>query len=126
MRCFLCFSTGAPSLLGVFRRTILLSTLLVLWLIPEVARGDAGDLYWDNVGPGSPNGVWDVSSSSWSTNPFGGGQVQWAGGSNAFFSASGLSATGNFTVTLATDVAVGNLTYTGGNLGSTLQIAAGP
>ena len=50
----------------------------------------------------------------------------WVNGSNAVFSATGLNAIGNFTVTLATSVTVGDLTYTGGGLGSTLQIAAAP
>ena len=35
-------------------------------------------------------------------------------------------ATGNYTVTLAANVTVGDLTYTGGNLGSALQIALVP
>ena len=83
--------------------------------------------YWDNNGPGSPNGVWDVTSSFWSQNIVGGAPITpCVNGSNAVFSATGLNATGNFTVTLATNVLVGDLTYTGGGLGSTLQIAASP
>ena len=49
----------------------------------------------------------------------------WASGSNAVFSATGLGATGDFTVTLAEDVVAANLTYTGGILNSTLKLAVG-
>ena len=56
----------------------------------------------------------------------GGGQTIWVNGSDAVFAATSLGATGNYKVTLDASVTVGNLTYQGGNLGSTLQIAAVP
>ena len=104
----------------------LVAVLTGCWFIPQTAdSAPANTLYWDIVG-GSPNGAWNSTSGSWSISPFGGGQIPWVNGSNAVFSAIDLNATGNFTVTLATNVSVGDLTYTGGGLGSILQIAAGP
>ena len=97
---------------------------LGLCLNPRFAAGDGTSQYWD-IPSGGPGGPWNLVSPSWSLNPAGGSQVAWANGSNAVFSASDLNATGNFTVTLAANVTVGDLTYTGGSLGSTLQIAAG-
>ncbi len=122
-------STGIPiRLKQACHQGVLMALLASCWLIPQAAAGDGINiLYWDTVGPGSPNGAWDVASSFWSQNPVGGPpRTLWTNGSNAVFSATGLNATGNFTVTLAANVIVGNLTYTGGGLGSTLQIAAGP
>jgi autotransporter-associated beta strand protein len=109
----------------VLKRLILASLLLSLWLIPQVVRGDGGpNLYWDIPTTG-PSGAWDTASASWSADPAGGGQIAWQNGSNAVFSATGLEATGDFVVSLAANVTVGDLAYTGGNLGSALQIAAG-
>jgi len=110
----------------VFQRVILLSSLLGLASITSPVRAGPANLYWDVPGI-SPNGAWDLTSSFWSQNPVGvPPRTPWSNGSNAVFSATSLNATGNFTVTLAANVMVGNLTYTGGNLGSVLQIAAGP
>ena len=101
----------------VFNRYVLISILLSVWLIPRVARGQ---LYWDLPA----GGLWDTTSANWSASAGCGLPTTWLPGSNAIFSAANL-ATGNFTVTLATNVAVGDLTYATGSLGSTLQIAAG-
>ena len=101
----------------VFNRYVLISILLSVWLIPRVARGQ---LYWDLPA----GGLWDTTSANWSASAGGGSPTAWVPGSTAVFSAANL-ATGNFTVTLATNVAVGDLTYATGSLGSTLQIAAG-
>src|ERR1700730_5816406 len=104
------------------QRVAVISFLLLnFWLIPPSARGQT--LYWDVPG-GTPSGVWDLVSSSWSLNPAGGTQIPWTNTSNAVFSRTKLWAPGKFTVTLAANVIVGDLTYRGGNLGSTLQIAA--
>ena len=109
-------------------RIALVAVLTSCWFIPQTGGGaPVNNLYWDNVGPGSPNGTWDVVSSFWSQNPAGmPPRTPWSNGSNAIFSANELNATGNFAVTLAANVSVGDLTYTGGGLGSILQIAAGP
>jgi autotransporter-associated beta strand protein len=108
---------------------VLLALLSSCWLVPQAAAGDGiTTLYWDRVGFGSPNGAWDVVSPFWSQNPVGvqpPPRIHWSNGSNAVFSASSLNATGTFTVTLAANVIVGNLTYTGGGLGSVLQIDPG-
>ena len=105
------------------RRVVVVSFFLwSFWLIPQSARGQT---YWD-VPSGGPSGVWDLTSSSWSPNMAGGGQTIWVNGSDAVFAATSLGATGNYKVTLDASVTVGNLTYQGGNLGSTLQIAAVP
>ncbi len=62
-----------------------------------------------------------------SSSAGGGSLIPWNNnlGSSAVFSALNLSATGSFAVTLDANVRVGNLTYRGGNPGSTLQIAVG-
>jgi outer membrane autotransporter protein len=113
----------------VFNRAIFVSLLLGVWLIPQVAAGDGGtSFYWD-IPSGGPSGSWNTTSNYWSPNPGGGSRVPWVNnvldGSNAVFSATELGATGDFTVTLATNVVARDLTYTGGNLDSTLQIAVG-
>jgi outer membrane autotransporter protein len=110
----------------IFNRAILISLLLSACLIPQVAAGDGGpNKYWD-IPAGGPSGPWNLVSSNWSANTAGGSQVPWVNnGSNAVFSATGLGATGDFTVTLTTDVTARDLTYRGGNLNSTLQIAGG-
>jgi outer membrane autotransporter protein len=122
-------STGIPiRLKKACNRIVLMALLSSCWLLSQAAAGDGvSTLYWDNVGPGSPNGAWDISSSFWSQDPFGTPpRTSWSNGSNAVFSATSLNATGDFTVTLAANVIVGNLTYTGGGLGTVVQIAAGP
>ena len=96
---------------------------LGLCLSPRSAAGD-GTQYWD-IPTGGPSGPWDLTHPFWSPDVGGGSLTTWLNGSNAIFSATNISATGNFTVTLAANVTVGDLTYTGGSLGSTLQIAAG-
>jgi outer membrane autotransporter protein len=108
----------------VFNQAILISLILTVWFIPQIARGDGTSRYWDIL-TGGPSGPWDLLSSNWSLNAAGGSPAPWANGSDAVLSASGLGATGNFTVTLAANVTAGDLTYTGGNLNSTLQIAVG-
>jgi len=107
----------------VLKRAVLVSFLLSLWLMPQAVRCDGGpSLYWD-IPSGGP---WDNTSANWSQSAAGGAPLTtWSDGSNAVFSATDLGATGNFSVTLATNVTVGDLTYTGGNLGSTLQISTG-
>ena len=107
---------------------VLVSLLFSVWLIPRAARGDGGpNQYWDiPPGPSSPNGLWDLTSPFWSSSATGGGTLTaWQNGSDAVFAASNLEATGNYTVTLAENVIVGDLSYIGGALGSTLQIAGG-
>jgi outer membrane autotransporter protein len=109
--------------LALLSRQLIVVPLLLgsFYLIPQSAKGQ--NLYWDVLG-GDPSGAWNLVSPSWSPNPAGGGQTVWLNTSNAVFSATDLAATGNYTVTLAAKVIVGDLTYQGGNLGSTLQIAA--
>ena len=96
---------------------------LGLCLSPRSAAGD-GTQYWD-IPTGGPSGPWDLTHLFWSPDVGGGSLTTWLNGSNAIFSATNISATGNFTVTLTANVTVGDLTYTRGSLGSTLQIAAG-
>jgi outer membrane autotransporter protein len=109
----------------VFNRAIFVSFLLSAWLIPQVAAGDGGtSLYWDIL-TGGPSGPWDLVRSNWSPNAAGGSPAPWVNGSNAVFSATELLPSGDFTVTLATNVVARDLTYTGGSLDSTLQIAVG-
>jgi hypothetical protein len=107
----------------VLKRVVVVSFLLSLWLIPQAARGQT--LYWDLPGGANPtpSGPWDTTSANWSANSVGGAQTTWNNNSNAVFSASALGATGNYTVTVTENLALRDLTYTGGNLGSTLQIA---
>ncbi len=91
-----------------------------LWsfcLVPPSAHGQI-PLYWDS----GPSGNWN--SIAWSPNSAGGSLTSWISTDNAVFSATNLQATGNYTVTLDADVGVGDLTYRGGDPGSTLQIAA--
>src|ERR1700730_16075841 len=85
---------------------------LGLCLSPRSAAGDGTSRYWD-IPSGGPGGPWNLVSPSWSINPVGGGQVPWTNinginGLDAVFSASDLNATGNFTVTLAANVTVGD------------------
>jgi outer membrane autotransporter protein len=104
---------------------ILLALLLSFWCIPQIAAGDGGpSQYWD-IPAGGPNGPWDLTSPFWSPNPTGTGQTHWVDGSNAVFSASDLVTVGDYTVTLAENLTVRDLTYTGGSFGSTLLIAVG-
>jgi fibronectin-binding autotransporter adhesin len=86
--------------------------------------GPPPGIYWD-IPVGGPSGTWDTTSAFWSASSAGGSQVAWVNGSDAVFSADDLAATGNFTVTLGESLNVGNLTYRGGNAGSTLDIAVG-
>jgi fibronectin-binding autotransporter adhesin len=106
----------------VLKRFVAVSFLLSLWLIAQAARGQT--LYWDLPGGThpNPNGAWNTATANWSPNSVGGSQAPWVNGSNAVFSASGLGATGSYTVTLSNNVTVGDLTYRGGNIGSTLQL----
>jgi outer membrane autotransporter protein len=108
----------------VFDRHILVSLLLSVWLIPQIAAGGVDTLYWD-IPTGGPSGSWDTGTANWSPNVAGGAQTFWASGSSAVFSATGLGATGDFTVTLAEDVVAADLTFTGGILNSTLKLAVG-
>ena len=108
----------------VLKRVVFVSFLLSLWLIPQAVRGQT--LYWDNFF-GGPGGPWDTNQR-WNADPLGfplGSQTQWAQGDSAVFSAPGLGATGSFNVTLSQNVIVANLTYTGGNVGSTLSLLVG-
>jgi fibronectin-binding autotransporter adhesin len=108
------------------QRIFFIFFLLSLWLIPKVAL--AQTLYWDNVFAGSPDGSWDTINPFWNTNSAGvpnGSLSTWVQGSSAVFSASNLGATGSFNVALSQNLTVANLTYTGGNGGSRLFIAAG-
>jgi outer membrane autotransporter protein len=107
---------------------LLSSAWLTLWLFPSAAHGQGSftpGTFWDKT-TGGPGGTWDTSSSFWSPNSAGGSQYHWADGTDAVFSATGLAATGNFTVTQGlTNLDVGNLTYRGGNAGSILAIVVG-
>ena len=109
----------------VLKRIVLLSFLLGLVLVPKAALGDGGtSLFWDIPLIG-PSGPWDSGHAFWSPNAVGGSLTTWVNGSNAVFSAGDIGATGDYTVTLAANVTVGDLTYTGGGFVSTLRIAAG-
>ena len=109
-----------------FCRIVLVSFLLSLGLIPQAAHGQT-TLYWDPPGGTNPtpSGPWNATTSNWSADSNGGSQTTWVDGSSAFFAAGELAATGNYTITLNTNVTVADLTYTVGNVGSTLQIAVG-
>ena len=89
------------------QRIVVISFLLwSFWLIPQSAHGQ---LYWDIPG-GGPSGIWNLTSPFWSPNSAGGSQTNWMT-SDAVFAATGLvGAQGNYTVTLGTNVTVGNLT----------------
>src|ERR1700674_5493875 len=104
---------------------VLFSLLIGFCIFPSAGRGDdAPSLYWD-IPTAGPSGSWNLTSQFWSQNSAGGVPMSaWVNPSDAVFSATNLAATGDFTVTLAAEVTVGDLTYRGGNLGSTLQIAA--
>jgi outer membrane autotransporter protein len=104
----------------ILTRFVLISFLLSCWLIPPAARGQ---MFWDPL-VGGPNGSWDNVTLNWATNSLGGGQTSWLSGSDAVFSASDAAAVNDFTVTFTQNVSVGDLTYTGGNLGSTLLITS--
>jgi outer membrane autotransporter protein len=104
---------------NILPKVLLVSSLLIVF-ISQVALGDPPIEYWASP---LPTGIWHTnswSSSSPAVLPLEG----WADANSAVFSATGAGPTGNFTVTLDSSVVVQNLTYTGGNLGSTLQIAA--
>jgi outer membrane autotransporter protein len=109
-----------------FHRVIPIFLLLSFGLPLQRAQGQ--QLFWDPP-PGLPNpipsGSWDHLTTNWSATPGIGPQTGWVDNSNAVFAASELGPTGDYTVTLAQNVRIGDLTYTGGNLGSTLQIAVG-
>jgi outer membrane autotransporter protein len=106
----------------IANRIVSISVLLSLWFSLQAARALPPDLFWDPTA--GANGPWDNISANWSPNAAGGAQTNWQNGSNAVFSASGLGATGNFAVTLTQNIIVGDLTYTDGNLGGTLQISS--
>src|ERR1700722_11194658 len=82
-----------------------------LWsscLIPQSARGQ--NLYWD-IPTVPPSGTWNAANPFWPTTSAGRPPLSpWADGSNAVFAATGLEATGPYTVTLAAVVTVGDLT----------------
>jgi outer membrane autotransporter protein len=87
----------------------------------QVALGTQDFQVWDNP---SISGTWN--SVSWSNSTAGGPPLfGWTDVNSAMFSATGLAATGNYTVTLASSVIVQDLVYTGGNAGSTLTIGTG-
>jgi outer membrane autotransporter protein len=100
---------------------VLLVSSFVIVFISQVAFALPVVEYWDNP---SPSGAWHTTF--WSPSPTGGSLEGWNDGNSAVFSATDAGATGNFTVTLDSSVVVRDLTYTGGNLGSALQIAAVP
>jgi fibronectin-binding autotransporter adhesin len=81
-------------------------------------------IYWD-IPAGGPSGTWHTTAAFWSASSAGGSPISWVNGSGAVFSADDLAATGNFTVTLGKNLSVGNITYRGGDAGSTLDISAG-
>jgi hypothetical protein len=112
----------------VLKRVFLTSFLLCLWLVPRGLQAQTS-LYWDNTFSFGPSGPWDTTSLVWSPNPGGvtpGLQTNWVQGDSAVFSAIGLpGANQSFNVTLSQNLTVANLTYTGGNGGSRLFIAAG-
>jgi outer membrane autotransporter protein len=101
-------------------RVSLISFFMSCWLIPPAAQGQ---MFWDPQ-VGGPNGSWDNVTLSWATNSLGGGQTSWISGSDAVFSASDAAAVNDFIVTFTQNVSVGDITYTGGNLGSTLLITS--
>jgi outer membrane autotransporter protein len=108
-----------------FHRVIPIFLLLSFGLPLQRAHGQ---LFWDPT-PGAlnpnPSGFWDRLTPNWSATPGMGSPTGWVNTSNAVFAASELGPTGGYTVTLAQSVSIGNLTYTGGTLGSTLQILVG-
>jgi autotransporter-associated beta strand protein len=92
--------------------------------IPQMVHG--GPLppqfqYWDNP---APVGTWHTSF--WSGTVGGGAPLfPWTDGSSAVFSTTNAAQTGNYSVTLDSNVTVANLTYRGGNPGSTFTLAGG-
>jgi outer membrane autotransporter protein len=112
----------------VLKRVLLISFLLCLWLVPRGLQAQTS-LYWDNTFSFPPSGPWDTTSLVWSPIPGGvapGSQTNWVQGDSAVFSASGLPGSEqSFNVALTQNLTVANLTYTGGNGGSQLFIAAG-
>ncbi len=112
----------------VLKRVFLISFFLCLWLVPRGLQAQTS-LYWDNNFSSDPSGPWDTTSPLWSSIPGGvapGSQTNWVQGDSAVFSASGLPGSEqSFNVALTQNLTVANLTYTGGNGGSQLFIAAG-
>src|ERR1700722_7136643 len=110
-----------------FHRVIPIFLLLSFGL--PLQRADGQQLFWDPT-PGvinqNPTGSWDHLTANWSATPSTGPQTGWVDNSDAVFAASTLGPTVSYTVTLAESAGIGNLTYTGGTLGSTLQILADP
>jgi autotransporter-associated beta strand protein len=105
---------------GLIRKRPVLAFSFSIFCLPLMAHGDDHQ-YWANP---APSGTWHTTS--WAFNSDGsGGLFPWTDGQTAVFSATNPGAPGNFTVTLDSSVTVQDLTYTGGNKGSTLQIAAG-
>ena len=101
------------------RSPLVLVFSFLIFGLPQAVRG--ASQYWDNP---APSGVWHTPF--WSAFPAGGAPLLvWTDGNSAVFSATNAGATGDFTVTLDSNVTDQNLTYTGGNSGSTFQIAVG-
>jgi autotransporter-associated beta strand protein len=99
-------------------RPLLLLSSLLGFCLPQIARGLPGIEYWNNP---APSGIWH--STVWSLAADGTlGPQPWQDGGSAIFSATPAAQKGNYTVTLDSNVVVQNLTYTGGNQGSVLQI----
>jgi outer membrane autotransporter protein len=106
------------------RLPVVLVFFLIILGLSQALRGAPLELktqYWDN--PATP-GTWHTTF--WSATPKGTGALsKWSDGNNAVFSADKAEQTGNYSVTLDSNATVTNLTYTGGNTGSTFTLAGG-
>lgn len=103
----------------VLKSFVLVSSFLLLGL-PYLAHGDGvSSQYWDN-----PNIVGSWSTSSWSAFPTGGRPLlPWSNaGNRAVFSASGLMASGSYSINLNAQVVVQDLVYPGSLSGNQLRI----
>jgi outer membrane autotransporter protein len=91
--------------------------------LPQIVPGAPGpqNQFWDNS---ATPGTWHTTF--WSATLGGGLPLSaWIDGNNAVFSATNAAQTGNYSVTLDSNATVANLTYRGGNSGSTFTLAGG-
>jgi len=99
--------------------------------LASVPAGAQSVLYWDGngstagAGP-TPDGIWSTTDNAWTADPTGSSAVAaWSNTGNTAVFAAGTDATGNYAVTLGSNVTAAGIRYDGRGLGGVLTLDGG-